>query len=261
MNAIEYTNYGEVKLTVGGQLEDENVLNFEFIVSNTGHAMLAENFEKNFEDFVKLENASQNNVDSIKLGLIIAKQLINMLGGTIEFKNEKGKGTRYIINIKQKIVNPEKIGNIFSSKESEISSSKDLVNCTGKKVLIVDDGDVNIRIASKYLEQYNFTIETSNNGKDCIEMVKSNQYDIIFLDHMMPGMDGVATIKALYATGYKLPPIIALTANSYKGIENEYVSQGFSGYLQKPIDFKELNKIINSIFRDNVDQYKKDEVI
>ena len=261
LNAIEYTNYGEVKLTVGGEVVDENLMNFEFVISNTGHAMLAENFEKNFEDFVKLENASQNNVDSIKLGLIIAKQLTNMLGGTIEFKNEKGRGTRYIINIKQKIINPEKIGNIFSSKESEISSSKDLVNCTGKKVLIVDDGDVNIRIASKYLEQYNFIIETASNGKDCIEMVKSNQYDIIFLDHMMPGMDGVATIKALYATGYKLPPIIALTANSYTGIENEYVSQGFSGYLQKPIDFKELNKIINSVFRDNVDQYKKEEVI
>ena len=92
-------------------------------------------------------------------------------------------------------------------------------------------------------------------------MVKTHQYDIIFLDHMMPGMDGVATIKALYATGYKLPPIIALTANSYTGIENEYVSQGFSGYLQKPIDFKELNKIINSVFRDNVEQYKKEEVI
>ena len=261
INAIEYTNYGEVKLTVDGKIEEGDIMNFEFIISNTGHAMLAENFEKNFEDFVKLENASQNNVDSIKLGLIIAKQLTNILGGTIEFKNEKGMGTRYIVNIKQKIVNKEKIGNIFASKASSISSSRDLLDCTGKKVLIVDDGEVNIRIASKYLEQYNFTIETATNGKDCIEMVKANQYDIVFLDHMMPEMDGVATIKALYATGYKLPPIIALTANSYTGLETEYISQGFSGYLQKPIDFKELNKIINGIFRDKDGKYMKEEVI
>ena len=260
INAIEYTNYGEVKLTVNG-IAEEDMMNFEYVISNTGHAMLAENFEKNFEDFVKLENASQNNVDSIKLGLIIAKQLTNILGGTIEFKNEKGMGTRYIVKLKQKIVNNEKIGNIFASKESNVSSSRDLLDCTGKKVLIVDDGEVNIRIASKYLEQYNFTIETASNGRDCIEMVKSNQYDIVFLDHMMPEMDGVATIKALYATGYKLPPIIALTANSYTGLENEYISQGFSGYLQKPIDFKELNKIINGIFRDNIDKFKKEEVI
>lgn len=259
INAIEYTNYGEVKLTIDGKITEENIMNFELIVSNTGHAMLAENFEKNFEDFVKLENASQNNVDSIKLGLIIAKQLINILGGTIEFKNEKGMGTRYIINLKQKIVDNQKIGNIFASKESNVSSSRDLINCSGKKVLIVDDGEVNIRIASKYLEQYNFTIESASNGKDCIEMVKNNQYDIIFLDHMMPEMDGVATIKALYATGYKLPPIIALTANSYTGLENEYISQGFSGYLQKPIDFRELNKIINNLFKDN--QNTKEEVI
>ena len=147
------------------------------------------------------------------------------------------------------------------SKASSISSSRDLLDCTGKKVLIVDDGEVNIRIASKYLEQYNFTIETATNGKDCIEMVKANQYDIVFLDHMMPEMDGVATIKALYATGYKLPPIIALTANSYTGLETEYISQGFSGYLQKPIDFKELNKIINGIFRDKDGKYMKEEVI
>ncbi len=261
LNAIEYTNYGEVKLTIDGTLVEDNNVNFNIIISNTGHAMLAENFEKNFEDFVKLENASQNNVDSIKLGLIIAKQLINILGGTIEFKNEKGMGTRYIVNLKQKIVNPEKIGNIFESKEQQISSSRDLVDCTGKNVLIVDDGDVNLRIASKYLEQYNFTISTATNGKDCIEMVKNNHYDIVFLDHMMPDMDGVATIKALIATGYKLPPIIALTANSYTGLENEYISQGFSGYLQKPINFRELNKIINSVFRDNVENFNKEEVI
>ena len=260
VNAIEYTNYGEVKLTIDGQEEENDIMNFNLIVSNTGHAMLAENFEKNFDDYVKLENASQNNVDSIKLGLIIAKQLINILGGTIEFKNEKGMGTRYIINVKQKIINKEKIGNIFASHESSVSSSRDLIDCTGKRVLIVDDAEVNLRIASKYLEQYKFTIETATNGKDCVEMVKNNLYDIIFLDHMMPDMDGVATVKALNATGYKLPPIIALTANSYTGLEKEYIAQGFSGYLQKPIDFRQLNKIINEIFRDKSDQFKEEVI-
>ena len=260
VNAIEYTNYGEVKLTIDGQEEEKDIMNFNLVVSNTGHAMLAENFEKNFDDYVKLENASQNNVDSIKLGLIIAKQLINILGGTIEFKNEKGMGTRYIINIKQKIINREKIGNIFASHESTVSSSRDLLDCTGKRVLVVDDADVNLRIASKYLEQYKFTIDTATNGKDCVEKVKSGLYDIIFLDHMMPDMDGVATVKALNATGYKLPPIIALTANSYTGLENEYIAQGFSGYLQKPIDFRQLNKIINDVFNDKSEQFKEEVI-
>ena len=258
INAIDYTNYGEVKLTIDGTIEEENTMSFNLMVSNTGHAMLAENFEKNFEDFVSLENASQNNVDSIKLGLIIAKQLISIMGGTIEFKNEKGMGTRYIINIKQKIINYEKIGNIFASHENKISSSRDLINCSGRKALIVDDAEVNLRIASKYLEQFSFTIVTATSGKECLELVKNNKFDVIFLDHMMPEMDGIATVKALNSTGLKLPPIIALTANSYTGLENEYIAQGFSGYLQKPIDFKLLNKLITSIFRDNL---QKEEVM
>ena len=257
LNAIEYTNYGEVKLSIDGTITQENSVDFNIVVSNTGHAMLAENFDKNFEDFVKLENASQNNTDSIKLGLIIAKQLINILGGTIEFKNEKGQGTKYIIKINQKIVNHEKIGNIFASKEGRVSSSKDILNCSGKKVLIVDDGEVNIRIASKYLSQYNFTIYSASSGKECLELVKNNQYDIIFLDHMMPDMDGIATVRALIATGLKLPPIVALTANSYTGLKEEYIAQGFTDYLQKPIDFKQLNKIINKLFRPNPDENNK----
>ena len=251
INAIEYTNYGEVKLSIDGTITEENSVDFNIVVSNTGHAMLAENFEKNFEDFVKLENASQNNVDSIKLGIIIAKQLTNIMGGTIDFKNERGQGTKYIISVNQKIVNHEKIGNIFASKEGTISSSRDILNCTGKKVLIVDDGEVNVRIASKYLSQFNFTISSASSGKECLELIKTNQYDIIFLDHMMPDMDGVATIRAMLATGLKLPPIVALTANSYTGLKEEYLAQGFSDYLQKPIDFKQLNKIINNFFKEN----------
>lgn len=259
INAIEYTNYGEVKLKIDGTNAQDNSMDFNIIVANSGHAMLAENFEKNFEDFVKLENASQNNVDSIKLGLIIAKQLTKIMGGTIEFKNEKGHGTQYIININQIIVNREKIGNIFESREGNISSSRDILDCTGKSALIVDDGEVNIRIASKYLEQYKFKISSVTSGKECLETVKNNNYDVIFLDHMMPDMDGIATIKALIATGQKLPPIVALTANNYTGLREEYMAQGFSDYLQKPIDFKELNKVVNRLFK-ATDEDKKEVI-
>ena len=249
INAIEYTNYGEVKLTIDGKVVDNNIFEFNFLVSNTGHAMSIENFSKNFEDFVKLENASQNNVDTIKLGLIIAKQLTNILGGVIEFVNEKGQGTKYYIRVRQRIVNSEKIGNIFESREGHVSSSSDIYNCVGKKVLIVDDSDVNLKLAARYLQQYNFTVTTATSGKECVELVKQNTFDIIFLDHMMPDMDGVDTLKALTALGLKIPPVIALTANSYDGLKNEYVAKGFTDYLQKPINFRELNKIINNIYR------------
>lgn len=252
LNAIEYTNYGEVKLTIDGKVLENNEFELLLLVSNTGHAMTDEIFKRGFEDFVKIENASQNNVDTIKLGLIIAKQLIAMLGGTIEFVNRKGEGTKYYVRIKQKIVNTEKIGNIFESREGHVSSSRDIKNCAGLRALIVDDSDINLKLASRYLQQFNFTVTTALGGKEAIELSKTTDFDIMFIDHMMPEMDGVETVKALVASGRKVPPIVALTANSYEGIREEFKQKGFADYLQKPINFKELSKIINNIFgKDN----------
>ena len=249
LNAIEYTNYGEVKLTIDGKKLENNEFELLLLVSNTGHAMSEEIFNRGFEDFVKIENASQNNVDGIKLGIIIAKQLIEMLGGTIEFVNRKGEGTKYYVRIKQKIVNEEKIGNIFESREGHVSSSRDIMNCAGMKALVVDDSEINVKLASRYMQQFNFTVTSALSGKDCIELVRTNDFDIILIDHMMPEMDGVDTVKALQTLGKQLPPIVALTANNYDGIKEDFIKKGFANYIQKPLNFKELSKVINNTFR------------
>lgn len=250
VNAIKYTNYGKVELSVDGKEEEDKFL-LEFTISNTGHAMKTEDFEKDFNDFVKLGNSTQNNIDSTTLGLIIAKRLLLMLGGDIKFLNEPGKGTRYYITIKQNVADKNMIGNIFETKNKDVTSSTDLINCTGKKVLIVDDNKINIKLAKRLLETYNFTIDSVNSGRECIEKVKENKYDIIFLDHMMPEMDGVSTMKVLKSSGYYIPPVIALTANSYTGLKEKYLEDGFSDYLSKPINFKELNRLINKFFNED----------
>ncbi len=211
--------------------------------------MTVENFDKKFEDFIKLEHTAENNIDNIKLGLIIAKRLINMLGGRINFVNEKGQGTKYYIKIRQRVAGTEKIGNIFETKNSTMSSSKGLVDCSGKSVLVVDDSEVNLKLASRYLEQYQFEIDTALSGQECLSKVGQKNYDLIFLDHMMPEMDGIQTIKALKSTNEKLPPIVALTANSYDGLKSDYITEGFFDYLSKPIIFKELNKLVNRLFK------------
>lgn len=248
-NAIDYTNYGEIKLTVDGTQVDSQNFEFCFLISNTGHAMTQESFDMDFSDYVKIENASQqNNVRTINLGLIIAKQLTELMGGVIEFVNERGHGTRYFIKLKQKITNTEAIGDIFASAAGHVSSSRDILDCTGKKVLIVDDSDINLKLAARYMSQFNFTVTTATNGKDAVEFIKNNNYDIVFIDHMMPEMDGVQTVKAMEATGKTLPPIIALTANGYKGLKERFISEGFTDYLQKPLNFRDLNKLINRIF-------------
>lgn len=247
-NAIKYTNYGKVNLHVDGIKKEDGNFGFEFIVSNTGHAMKTENFEKDFNDFIKLGNSTQNNIDSVTLGLIIAKRLITMLGGDIEFVNERGKGTQYHVKVNQLIIDENEIGDIFMADQNGMSSSKDIIDCTGKKVLIVDDNRINIKLASRLLQTYNFTIDSALSGKECLEKVKNGKYDLIFLDHMMPDMDGVATMKLLKKSGYYVPPVVALTANSYTGLKEKYLSDGFSDYLSKPINFKELNKLIIKFF-------------
>lgn len=247
-NAIKYTNYGKVSLNVDGKKTEDGKFEFEFVISNTGHAMKTEDFEKDFNDFVKLGNSTQNNIDSITLGLIIAKRLVLMLGGDINFINEPGKGTQYHIIVNQKIANENKIGNIFSTSENAVASTKDIIDCTGKKILIVDDNKINIKLAARLLESYNFTIDSALSGKEAIEKVKNNKYDLIFLDHMMPEMDGVATMKVLKTSGYYVPPVVALTANSYTGLKEKYIENGFSDYLSKPINFRELNKLITRFF-------------
>ena len=246
-NAIKYTNCGSVELNIGAQkIDDDNYL-LNFLIINTGHAMKEEDFLKSFDDFIKLGDDTQNNIDSVTLGLIIAKRLIMMLGGNIEFKNEEGKGTRYYINIKQKVIDKTKIGKVFDYDKNN-SKEEIILDLTGKKALIVDDNSVNIKLASRFLKQYNFDISSASSGNECINLVKNNKYDIIFLDHMMPDLDGVATMKILKDSGYVIPPVIALTANSYSGLKDIYINAGFSDYLSKPINFKELNKLINNFF-------------
>lgn len=247
VNAIKYTNYGKITLDVDGNLQDD-FYTLSFVISNTGHAMKTEDFEKDFNDFVKLGNSTQNNIDSVTLGLIIAKRLLLMLGGDIRFQNEAGKGTKYFISINQKVVSSLKVGNIFENSNENISSNDKLLDLSDKCILIVDDNKVNIQLASKLLSQYGFKIESALSGSECLQMIKNKKYDLIFLDHMMPEMDGITTMKLLISSGYSIPPVIALTANSYDGLKEKYISEGFSDYLSKPINFKELNKLIIKYF-------------
>ena len=197
------------------------------------------NFEKDFDDFVKLQSTGEGKLSNIKLGLIIAKELITLLNGDIEFINAKGQGTRYIIKIKQKIVSELPIGNIFENVTNGLATTRNLLYLPDKTAMVVDDGEVNLAMARKSLEQYGLKIITVKSGKECVEIVKNQKIDIIFLDHMMPEMDGIATIKALNSTGCELQPIVALTANNYDALKTEYIAQGFNYYLQKQIVFKE----------------------
>lgn len=258
-NAIDHTNYGEVKLNVGGKMTENNMFDLEFEIINSGHEMKTENFDKGFNDLITIDGKNKAVIDSVTLGLIIAKRYIELLNGEITFLNEKGRGTRYYIYIKQQVTDTNRIGNILQNNSvAGISVNKRILNCIGKTILVVDDNQLNLSLAKRLLEPYNFIVNTANNGKEAIDLVKDHKYDIIFMDHMMPDMDGIATLKNMKNVVQKIPPTIALTANTYTGLREKYISEGFFDYLPKPIKKRELDKIINLIFSDSnnsIDKY------
>lgn len=237
-NAISHTKFGSVSLDVGGAYVGENY-KLSLIVANTGHEMTEAEFNRSFEDFS--EEGSSIGTDSVKLGLIVAKRLVDIMGGTIDFRNEKGKGTRYLISLDQAVVDDMKVGAI-SFDNSGVVERKPL-DLSGKKVLVVDDNIVNIKLATRLLEQFNLEVNSCLNGRDCIDLIKKNHYDVLFLDHMMPDLDGIATVHILRDDGCTIP-IIALTANSYSGSRDRYISEGFTDYLAKPFKYKDLHKIL-----------------
>lgn len=246
INALKYTNYGVVSLDVNGNVTEDKCT-FNIVISNTGHAMKEEEFNLEFNDFVKLGSGSENNIDSVTLGLIIAKRLASMIDADIVFANEVGHGTKYHITLTQEVALKTPIGKIFEQNQDDVKEAVK-VNLTGKKLLIVDDNKINIKLAKRLLEESNAEVDSALSGFECFEKVKHTKYDLIFLDHMMPEMDGIATLKLLKKSGYSIPPVIALTANSYNGIKEKYLNEGFDDYLAKPINYKELNKLINKFF-------------
>ncbi|MBR2678433.1 MAG: response regulator [Bacilli bacterium] len=238
LNAIQNTNYGSVSLDVGGAYVG-SLFKLSLIVSNSGHLMTEEEFNKDFDEFSEDNNSQGTNKE--KLGLIVAKRLIDLMGGTIDFKNETGKGTRYIISLDQEVVDDMKIGTVFIESVGNVEDTP--LDLTGLKALLVDDNNVNIKIAARLLKQFKLDVTTASNGQECIDLVKNGAFDIVFLDHLMPGMDGVEAVHVLRENGNEMP-IIALTANSYSGSREKYIEEGFTDYLPKPFQYKDLNKVL-----------------
>lgn len=246
-NAVKYTEVGKIKLMVMGDVKDDFVT-LHFKISDTGYGIKKEDYDKLFEKFSRLDTATQNEIEGTGLGLVITKKYVDLMGGKIWFESEYEVGTTFFVDVTQKIINSKKLGSISEPQgdDKEISYT----NCTGKKALIVDDNKLNIKVATRLLGPYNFDVDTVSSGKDCIYKIKEGtNYDIIFLDHMMPEMDGIEVLHVLRKLdGYNIPPVVALTANAITGMKEMYLKEGFDEYLSKPINVSELNKLIKKYF-------------
>ena len=246
-NVLKFTPYGEIKMAYNGDKTPDGKFILNITIESTGNNMTKKMFDVEINDFFDLGNSAETQLDSEALGVIVAKRYIKLLDGAIEFETTAEENTKYTIKLAQDIESDEKIGNVFEQIKNE---KIDKVDLSSKKVLVVDDNRVNLKLAIKLFADYKAQVDTAISGTECLQKIKKTDYDIIFLDHMMPGMDGIATIKEIKKNSEKIPPIIALTANNASGIREEYIGYGFTDYLSKPISQRELNKLLLTIFKE-----------
>lgn len=256
-NAIKYTEKGYVKLSVGSSdSEEETVL--RFTVEDTGQGMKSEDRDKLFSEYLRFNIESNRATEGTGLGLSITKKLVELMDGSIEVKSEYGKGSVFTVAVKQKKAGSALIDAEFSERLQSFNYTSgehwETLRNTHEsmpygKVLVVDDLETNLYIAVGLLSHYKLEIETAKSGLEAIELVKrGSSYDIIFMDHMMPSLNGIETTKKLRALGYK-GFIIALTASAEPENGEIFSQNGFDGFISKPIDIQQLDDALQRFVR------------
>lgn len=236
-NAVKYTREGYIDFSVSSVRKDD-ICRLIISVEDSGIGIKQENIPKLFTKFERLDLEKNITIEGTGLGLAITKKLVELMNGTIVVQSIYGKGSKFTIAIDQRVVHKEVV--VEKSEEKKVSE----VHAEGRKVLIVDDNKINLKVASRLLENYKLDITTVESGALCIDKVNSNTYDLILMDDMMPNMSGVETLHKLKEIDGFTTPIVALTANAVTGMKEKYLNDGFDDYLAKPINRDELNNIV-----------------
>jgi PAS domain S-box-containing protein len=260
-NAFKYTDDGEISMSISAEYkQDPSFVTLVLRISDTGQGMTAEQVDKLYDEFTRFNTDINSKVEGTGLGMSITKQLVLIMGGEIDVKSEPGKGSVFTVRLPQKIENAAVIGKELAEKLENFRTSD--LSQIGKKtqityeympygrILIVDDVETNLYVARGLMAPYGLSIETAKSGFEMIEKIKNGAvFDIIFLDHFMPKMDGIEAVKIIREMGYT-HPVIALTANAIVGQAEVFMQNGFDGFISKPIDIRQINATLNKLVRD-----------
>ena len=240
-NAVKYTKEGFVDFKVSSVVQGD-MCRLIISVEDSGIGIKSENIDKLFQNFERLEVEKSITIEGTGLGLAITKRLVELMNGSIVVQSIYGKGSKFTVAIDQKIIATESIHEEHPAIDGDTIKIIDLSN---KKLLVVDDNVVNLKVIKRLLVDYNANIDTVTSGQECIDKISNGEkYDLIFMDIMMPKMDGVTTLNKLKDLGNFEIDTIALTADAIDGQKEKYLQDGFNDYLAKPIDKKELNRVI-----------------
>ena len=247
-NACKYTEKGNVDFFILGSVSGAEA-KLIFSVKDTGIGIKEENRAKMFKKFERFDLQRNRNIEGTGLGLSISKQLCDLMGGKIEVKSEYGKGSEFILTVPQKIFDATPVGEVSpkgKQKEKEIKVYHQSFEAPDVNVLAVDDVELNLIVFENLLKETKMKIDLVESGAAAIERASEKHYDIIFMDYMMPEMDGIQTLEKLRSmdTPNKNTPVIVLTADALAGVREKYVKAGFKDYISKPIDGNNLEKML-----------------
>lgn len=246
-NALKFTKKGHVKISVSGTRgETEDTERLIFRVEDTGCGIREEDLEKIFENFKQLDSKRNRSAEGTGLGLSITKHLAELMQGTIKVESVYGEGSTFIVDILQKIADARPLSEV---PEQEVKKEEPLEPFTvsGYKVLVVDDNLINRKVARSFLQTYGLEITEAESGMEAIDLVHRTQFDIIFMDHMMPLMDGIEAVQKIRndcGENGTLPVIIALTANAMEGVRETFLASGFQDFITKPLDRKAMHRVL-----------------
>ncbi len=275
-NAFKYTAAGEIELSItldssasassydeaydGDGKSGGDFVMLVFRMRDTGQGMTAEHLEKLFDDYSRFNTQSSHEAGETSLGMNILKNLLHMMNGSILAESKPGKGSVFTVRLPQGSVGAPALGRETVEKLRQFCVSHELTTKKAQivseplpsgKVLIVDDIDINLYVTREMLLSYGLQVDTAISGAEAIEKIKQNDYNIVFMDHIMPGMDGIETTLKIRKLGpkYENIPIIALTANAVFGVKDMFLANGFNDLTLKPLGMHELNKILKEWMR------------
>lgn len=254
-NAVKYTKRGHVILKISYSRIDEENINLRIDVKDSGMGIRKKDMENLFQNFTRLEEHKNRNIQGTGLGLSLTKRLVNMMHGKVLVESQYGEGSTFTAIIPQKVICEDDIGDmkqIFEKYELSVGAMMPVPQFSGVNILVVDDMEMNRIVAKEMLLQTGAIVDVAGSGEEGLTLMKEQHYDLIFMDQMMPDMDGIATFEEMKRMNHqnKTTPVIAMTANAVKGAKEMYLQHGFADYISKPIFEEKMWKILERFLAD-----------
>ena len=254
-NAVKYTKRGHVILKISYSRIDEENINLRIDVKDSGIGIQKKDMENLFQNFTRLEEHKNRNIEGTGLGLSLTKRLVDMMHGEVLVESRYGEGSTFTAIIPQKVICEDGIGDmkqIFENYELSVGAMMPVPQFAGVHILVVDDMEMNRIVAKEMLLQTGAIVDVAGSGEEGLTLMKEQHYDLIFMDQMMPDMDGIATFEEMKRMNHqnKTTPVITMTANAVKGAKEMYLQHGFADYISKPIFEEKMWKILERFLVD-----------